>query len=1821
MADEKVNIVVKVITKTKQLDALLAKLKAVEAMESRLSSGKNVQKYAQGAGAALTRATSKWKKHFDFVDSAIRMFGKGLTGFLKFAIKGVLIEMGLLAASMVGWHALVKGGQYIVKAYHGTMQLLAGGAAGLTVALATASAAIREQQAAMYAYRGKGAPQFKTSMNQTVMAMRNLQMDADLASLGIEALNSAFASMSKTMSSTQINASGKSIKALMDFGSAGQDPKKAVAQVGTIVAALEDEKKSVSNVLSEAKKLGPEMEKALKDANIKTKKQFKELLFSGELAKKGGVLGQFEATNTTLISELTRYFNLLRGEFADFGMQFLKPAGDAFERIFNVIKTDMKRIILTVQSQFGSDGMFKGLADTVEKLSNWMVKTIRQYLPGFQGMFKRIGEWMSNFKRGWDLVLERLRPLIDGARVIEKAFGQVWQAIKDGTENMGHMRELLLANESTVIETGTRIGDLIRDISDLFFRMKTVFFEILPFLNDVLSGIGMLIRGMTKLLTGLGGSGGGFLKALAPLLAFQIFGKRMMGASGKMMPGMTGIGRSLPFSNLQNMPIQAQNVYVNGQQVSGGAPQISNPAASNAQRVASGAAPMGTGGVPMPVYGPAVANRVNYSGPYLSRIYGTTSAHQLQDFSDKHANMGYRGMKDTFTHKDGRQYGSGIAQAQSQYNAGPSLRATMMLDPATGMPMLRQNVADTDFVKTQATTAAYAGTGMHSAGGAPVYADTRHLGGVYVNERGIPLTYSQNSQNLLGRIQVDDRMRLSEAMRVGRMAKSGFERADLRQAGFDRRAYERQLMFNTPGAGMITPSIGTNLSTNYPSTTYVGGRHRTTQDLDYSRMGDKRLARLARGRGIDTSGGTAAVADRLRQQDVDRQLAHRVVAGDRSAQFGMSSGFREGEFKRWQQEVKDPNTGKPTGEIRYRDPGLTMRERLTRSGMRARTRIDDAAASVGARVSGAAGSFQGMMGYANSGRFDASLNDGKGDFVNIQKMRQEALQRMKDAREQQNRGKFSTRLSYAREMMRISRSETKFGAASKRFAQSGTGRMGTSMGLGLASQYAPEEMRGAIALGGMVSTIDPRLGLAVAGVGGALKARSAGTGAAAGAVGGAAIGQYFGPYGALIGTAIGTLVGAISGAVNKGKYELQEAKESAQQALASLYTGIAERASRTFTITREMQDKGLDISKRNRAFSGFGRKVAMARLSMSEQLLNVGGVTQEQIADANTKLTPFTPTGDAAVDYVNANKYLMESGQQMKAKELAKPGSKKMIDFAYENQTRLGLQISEDQYEKMKKNPMAAAGELTDITGNYDKVVMMMDNIGDARFAQLAKDTGKSQAELELLAQELGVNLYDATTKYRDLAVKMGAALVKTAGQLNNEITDLMLATGDKFRKKRERREAEKAINFSAQGLRDKFLSKDATDEEKEESTDAFFENYAAQQIAATGGNAFAAYEKARLGFGQRDPKTGQITGGTAFQKGGVFSGMGGTRVQTEGIGVADEMRTSIEKTYAQQLGALAQASGYSIDAGILQKQMEGMTDAQLKALSVSITSEDFDYRDSITGETNQKTIEETLTRLGFNMQKDKGRFENGQFIEGGGSLVSALNEGILDPFVGDMEKIAKQMGIDYQLFKTATGEYIKATDQFFKGTSDAPNWWKKGLKATGSGNEFRLMPEEDTSSPRGGQIGDTTTSKLSQTMARHQAMDGQLTGKRTVTSSWRNHSLGSSNSDHVTGRAYDLVGQNLGKYATMVHANGGFAEFHGNLAERHLHVVPGPVPGVGDTPVPANYAAAAPMANSPAAEPGKYTININGANASPEAIANMVVARLDDRERKYRER
>ena len=178
----------------------------------------------------------------------------------------------------------------------------------------------------------------------------------------------------------------------------------------------------------------------------------------------------------------------------------------------------------------------------------------------------------------------------------------------------------------------------------------------------------------------------------------------------------------------------------------------------------------------------------------------------------------------------------------------------------------------------------------------------------------------------------------------------------------------------------------------------------------------------------------------------------------------------------------------------------------------------------------------------------------------------------------------------------------------------------------------------------------------------------------------------------------------------------------------------------------------------------------------------------------------------------------------------------------------------------------------------------------------------------------------------------------------------------------------------------------------------------------------------------------------------------------------------------------------------------------------------------------------------------------------------------------------------------TAQREVTEGMAKFFGPNSENPEWWSKtALHDLFVEAGIIKEGDPDTRTPRGRGIGDTTSSRLSQTLARHGAINNAISGKRTITSAFRTNNLGSLNSDHVTGRAFDLTGNQLGMYKTTVERQGGFAEYHGASADRHLHVVPGPGGPMGDTVSPYSSApqSSMPLTAAPSGG-GAITLNLN---------------------------
>lgn len=1411
MADEKIVIKIDVDARTTSIEKTTQAIKRLKRESGKFSSGRSdVNTYLQKMDNGLTKSTNNLRRHFDFLDKGIKAFGGVLTKFVTMALKGVIAEMALMGAAMIGIHGLFIAGKFLAKAYAGAMQVIAGGAAAAAVTIATAAAAIREQQAAMFAYRGKGAGELGSGLNQAQTAMRALQMDSSLAGLGVANLNKAYAAMSKTMSTPQINASTGLFKSLMDFGAAGQDPGAAAEKVAVMIAALSDSKKSLSDVKAAATAIGPEMSEALKKANVKTKDQLKQLIMSGELAKLGGVAGQFDAVNQTLIGQIKTFFNLVKGQFADFGGQFLEPAKVAMQKIFRIVGRDIKRLMGAI-SGFGTGTLMDGLVSAVDKTSTWMVNLVEKWLPRAEGFFGRIGNWWNGFKHGWKQMVDGMRPFIEGAKVLEEAFSPIWSALKAGAQNFVQFNDLLQENRDEVLEFGERAGELIRSVSNFSMKLKEAFFDILPLINDVVKGVkemfDLLAGGMTKF------AGAGMFGSLLPLMAMFVGGKRMSQTKGGFLP-----------KNLSTMNVNATNVTI-------ASPGIGGPVAPGFSSGRTGGAPAGPGTV------------------------------------------------------------------------GSTLPTT------------------------------------HAA----------YYGGATATQR-----------NLMG-----------------------------------------------PAVGPLSPG-------------YTPGR------LAQARM-------------------------RMRYNRSETQIGARIFGNEKAGITGLNNSM--------------------------------------------------------------------------------------------------------------------------------------------------TARMGVGMGMGMLSQYAPEEMSGALALGGTVGMFNPMAGLAVGLGGAAMKANGAGSGALAGAGGGAALGMMIaGPAGAAVGAAIGVVGGAIMGNANKLRIQAEASRGVISGAFDGLVNSIQSVAVAKIAENRKILEAGGSLEGKEAALGGGGRilnkKLAPLRAE-ADSVMAMGKTDktyygQNILAGAGTgammgayAAAPFAAlmgplaigigaAGGAVLGAAVGGVYSLADyaigrfkGDSKKAK-----AQEQLIQKIYDNQAEYGLKISEEQLETMKKDKEAALEEIGTKLENVGKTYDKMDDIYSARTNLLSEMSGKSGAEIEVLAQQLGVNLYDSTKDFMEVARELGIALVRSAAEMKAANREALLAPTNMFETEIKALKSVEALDMKARTIKDQFDAGGLSEESKLQ----YAADMSADMLAFYKGDSIKTFFEMQKAVG---------VGGAQYQKGGALEGM-------ESV-----LAPLFSRLQAEQKTLLVDQGIIGIQGKLAENDMTA-SNADLKAM---INAMDPAKQQQFLSMIESGSFTEVAGRMGGTEA----------YLKSQGLDPSKIKK--LDPLInemtGDLDKVAEGMGLAAADFKTAVDNFVKQGAAIFGPQGERPEWFTKAAFD-------EIMGTNDTSSPRGNRIGDTTSSRLAQTMSRHAAMNGQLTGTRTITSAFRTYGLGSPSSDHATGRAYDLTGQNLGAYSKLVHANGGFAEFHGNNANRHLHVVPGPGP-IGDTRTPAS-SYMAPQRPSEMGGGGGVTVNMNvypGSNMNTKEFASMVITQL----------
>lgn len=715
------------------------------------------------------------------------------------------------------------------------------------------------------------------------------------------------------------------------------------------------------------------------------------------------------------------------------------------------------------------------------------------------------------------------------------------------------------------------------------------------------------------------------------------------------------------------------------------------------------------------------------------------------------------------------------------------------------------------------------------------------------------------------------------------------------------------------------------------------------------------------------------------------------------------------------------------------------------------------------------------------------------------------------------------------------------------------------------SKYVSDDARSAVRTGSGLMMLNPALGI---GVGGAMMAANAKTktgGALSGAASGAAIGgMMFGPGGALAGAAAGFVAGALRASSNQAKMvetamkNIGEAQVSAvaRGALAGGIQGSTTRARQLLAASGNLSKDFAAINKRE------SENLKTNRTSRPSAIR--GAATAER----RKLLQPYIEAG-----ILDGNALSLATGDKSKDAEKTLQKTFKTMNQA--------LTPAFDQFDEIMKS--------------------------------LKMSTGMTSEAIFELAMEKNVNLYDTTLKLSDAVQKLGVGMTKTATQFRHALLDIQVASLDVFTQFKQSKEMKDALQAAGETLRG-----------GDTSPEAFFDYYTRLQDFQniTNPNQLLTnfiVQSQRFGTGANVGK------GSMFAPGGVLSGVNISPEAAELINQSQKQTaagSAFELT--KQIGAMITGAGFrfdNADAGFTG------TKNQITKLISAAQGGDRSALDKITALENTlaqgtafqgKSASEVSSILSSILgvsgvgtgRGAKGFVQNTGF---GTTVVSELSAQ-LDPFKDILTEEAKVMRESMQ-----KGFFEALKTGFFdtQGTprwwNQEPDWWARGYNAEldKDGKLLRLIAAGDTATARANQIGDTSTAKnLKRTMGRHSSFDKMLPGKRTVTSSLRNFNLGSPSSDHATGNAYDLVGQNLGSYSSLIKAAGGFSEFHGSGGSRHLHVVPPPGP-MGDTSMSMLSKISGGDGNNASSNNNTFNITVNessDAQTTAKAVAQEII-------------
>lgn len=507
---ERVTITIDVDAKTAEIGKTIASLKALDATVNKLNSR---TKRLSGSINDQDKSLKNLNKNFNAYNQQLNRAYRGGSKFnsiarpMLFLVVGLGIEFAAVALSLVSVNAAFNIGKLAVKGYHAALAGISGVVAAIGIGLSTAAAAQREYNASLYAFRMKSFPALGKGLNQSMAMLRNLTTDATMASFGMQSLNQAFASVSRSSEFT--GRSLQVLRSLADFSYAGGDPSKNLAAAAEFVGLLQKEGKVTAEVTAAAKAMGPEFEKSFKKlgAGKKTATEIFGLITSGQMAKDAGVLGQAGVVGDTLMGTFKASITRMQALFADFGQQFLDPFRRALLTIEGLFRRTFEKIGPELQ-KFGRGPLLNFITNGAEKILNLSITLFRKYLPLLDGFGAKVGKFADSFVRSFRQLRDALEPLRKGGSIVIDTFGKpILEIFKGLGRNIKSFASLAENNKDKFLAFGDSLKNLVANILDFAAAFKEAFTKALPVITSIVNGLSEIVKMFSTILRGIASLG------------------------------------------------------------------------------------------------------------------------------------------------------------------------------------------------------------------------------------------------------------------------------------------------------------------------------------------------------------------------------------------------------------------------------------------------------------------------------------------------------------------------------------------------------------------------------------------------------------------------------------------------------------------------------------------------------------------------------------------------------------------------------------------------------------------------------------------------------------------------------------------------------------------------------------------------------------------------------------------------------------------------------------------------------------------------------------------------------------------------------------------------------------------------------------------------------------------------------------------------------------------------------------------------------------------------------------------------------------------